>query len=210
MKSVLKQINIEVSNFMRWAKNTNKKTGEWETRYPDWGKIYSLIEESLDIIEYNKLTELDKDNLLYLLSRDNELEEIARQLSEFPDLIIPLANYGLNYHDYNARWQLANYIWKHADNYQEVEEILISYYKDNNEYVKRRALLALGYMESEYAEQLALESWNTGLKHQKMVSLYILDEINSKRLNELLNKGEDDEFKIVRNTAKNIEKQRGF
>ncbi len=209
MFSIWKEIKIEIIKFKRWAA-TVEHIKEWETNYPNWFRIYSLIEKLLVIMRYNTLTKLDKDNLLYLLSRDNELEQIAMYISEYPNIIIPLAKDGLNYKEYEARWQLAHYIWKYGANYPETEKILLLYYQDSNEYVKRRSLLSLGYMNSKYAEQLALESWKSGLEYQKIAALYTLDEINSNKLKDFIIKAEKDEFESVRWNAKCIKSNKKF
>ncbi|WP_040952705.1 HEAT repeat domain-containing protein [Gorillibacterium massiliense] len=210
MKPIFKELKNEVSHFVNWSNSVKHKVYEWEADYPDWSRVYTLIGKLLMSISFSDLTQEAKKDLLFLLARDNELEEIATQLAEYPDHIIPLSREGLSYPDSDARWQLAHYIWSYGNTFPEVEGILVEYYRDTDEYVRRRTLLALGYMKSCYAEQLALESWNTGLEYQRIAALDVLHEINSIQINELLNEGEKDQLETVRNRAKTIKERRGL
>ncbi|KEQ25878.1 HEAT repeat domain-containing protein [Paenibacillus tyrfis] len=208
MNSIFEELKIEVANFLNWSKSFEHDGNEWEIAYPYWFRIYTLIGEILSGYEFFELTSEVKGNIFYLLARDNEMEEIAALLSQYPDYIISFAKEGLDYHDYEARWQLAHYIWKYGQTYPEVEGILIRYYKDLDEYVRRRALLALGYMKSIYAEQLALESWNTGLEYQRIAALYVLDEVNSTKIDDILKEGEEDRYETIRSNVKTIKERR--
>ncbi|WP_163855450.1 HEAT repeat domain-containing protein [Paenibacillus elgii] len=209
MNSIFEELKIEVSNFLDWSKSFEHDGNEWETGYPYWFRIYTLIGKVLSGYKFIELTPEVKENIFYLLARDNEMEEIATLLSEYPDYIISFAKEGLDYQDYEARWQLAHSIWKYGQTYSEVEGILLRYYKDLDEYVRRRALLALGYMKSIYAEQFALESWNTALEYQRIAALYVLDEINSTKIDDILKEGEKDHYETVRSNVKTIKERRG-
>ncbi|GMX65510.1 hypothetical protein Elgi_47810 [Paenibacillus elgii] len=208
MSTIFEELKIEVSNFLNWSKSFEHDENEWERGYPHWFRVYALIGKLLSSYKFIELTPEVKENIFYLLAKDNEVEEIAALLSEYPDYIISLAKEGLDYHDYEARWQLAHYIWKYGQTYPEVEEILIRYYKDRDEYVSRRALLAIGNMKSGHAEQFALESWNTGLEYQRIAALHVLDEINSTKIDDILNEGEKGRYETIRSNVKTIKERR--
>ncbi|GLI08859.1 hypothetical protein YDYSG_48910 [Paenibacillus tyrfis] len=105
MSTIFEELKIEVSNFLNWSKSFEYDENEWEIGYPHWFRVFALIGKLLSSYKFIELTPEVKENIFYLLARDNEVEEIAALLSEYPDYIISLAKEGLDYHDYEARWQ---------------------------------------------------------------------------------------------------------
>lgn len=82
-----KQLKIEIKKFRNWSKNYSKipepkRLGEWEIDYEDWIKIESLFEEFLDTESYKNWSDEDIKNILYLIARDNEMEDFINYIAE--------------------------------------------------------------------------------------------------------------------------------
>ncbi|WP_373231375.1 HEAT repeat domain-containing protein [Cohnella sp.] len=208
----MKHIN-EIMNhyydFVSWSK-TVEHVNDWETDYPNWMEIINAIDLFLQSNNYEDCNEEIINAFLYLIGRDNEREYLAELLVEHPNFLIHLAKRGFSYPDHDTRWQLVFYVSKLYGTYHEVEDIVISYWQDSNEYVRRRALLALGFMKSKYAEELAVEAYLSDYEYQKIAALEVLHMINSPKLYDYLKLSEQSESTIIRNGALRIRTERGY
>lgn len=177
-KDIYQILDEQVNTFWRWSK-TVKQESEWVTLYPNWELLNTIFNSLLDTTSYFDWDQRTINNLLYIIGRDNECELLIQKVAEYPKSILFLGKEGLSSSDADTKWQLAHYL-THAKSLQpETEEVILKYFKDQNEYVRRRALLSLGILKSKYAEQCALESWRTGLKYQKLAALEVLKQIGS-------------------------------
>lgn len=197
------------NDFVSWSKTVDH-LDDWEMDYPNWMDIINVLDQLLKSVKYDELNEEIMEVLLYLIGRDNEREYLAEIIFEHPDILIQLAKRGVRYPDHNTRWQLAYYVGKLFLTRPEVEDIVLSYWYDTNEYVRRRALLALGTMNSNYAEGLAVEAYSTNIEYQKIAALEVLHMINSRKLNDYLKLSEQSDSNIVKNGAQRIKTQRGI
>ena len=210
MKQIYKKIQDEVESFIEWS-NSEVKEYEWDSMYPNWIRAYTYTDELFNCTDFQSWNDETINNVLYLIARDNECEEISSSLVNHPELLLLLARKGLHYNDSDTRWQLAHYLGEIRAMDAQVEMLLTDYYKDGNEYVRRRSLLALGNIKSKFAEQFAINSWNTEMEYQKIAALHVLNNINSVELSiRLLELGEKDDSEHVRNNVKNIRDSRGL
>ncbi|MEC0174587.1 HEAT repeat domain-containing protein [Paenibacillus favisporus] len=177
-KDIYQKLDEIVDTFWQWSK-TIKHVFEWETRYQNWELLNTLFDKLIDTTTCYDWDQKTINNLLFIIGRDNECELLVSKLAEIPEYLLFLGQEGLSYPDADTKWQLAHYLSNIASIQLEAEEIILKYYEDQNEYVKRRALLALGIIKSRHAEQCALESWKTGMKYQKLAALEVLKQINS-------------------------------
>lgn len=190
-------------NFVDWSKTINHDF-EWETNYPEWATIYTSFEQLLNRTDFRAWDAKFTQDILYLIARDNECERLIEILHDYPECLLFLSQHGLNYPDPDARWQLAHHLSAIFNIFPESEEIINNYYQDVNEYVRRRALLALGYIRSHFAEKNALNSWENGEEYQKIAALHVLYEIDSPALKKLLLKGETDLSELIKDNVKQI------
>lgn len=202
-KNIVTKIDEQIDEFWQWSK-LQKQVLEWEASYPNWNLIYTLFSQLIESIEFTKRDQKTINNLLYIIARDNEDEELISILSEKPLCLIFLAKKGLMYQDDSARWQFAHYLSKIIDAFPEVEEIILKYSNDHVEYVRRRALLALGIINSKYAEEKAIEAWNTNLEYQKLAAIEVLQQVQSKQIRLVLHSGQTDRFLSVRSAVEEI------
>jgi hypothetical protein len=177
-KDIFVKLDEQVDAFWHWSK-TIKHELEWEASYPSWELLNTIFNKLVDTTTCDEWDQKTINNLLFIIGRENECEILARKVAEFPESLLFLGKEGVSYPDRDTKWQLAHYLTNVASVKPEVEEIILKYYEDQDEYVKRRALLALGIIQSRYAEKCALESWKTGMKYQKLAALEVLKQINS-------------------------------
>jgi HEAT repeat protein len=117
--------------------------------------------------------------LLYILARDNEMELLKQELVTRPVHLLALSRVALYSIEADARWQLADALGSVELPPNEVEPLLERLFHDRDEYVSRRALLALAHRQSKTAESLALLAWNTEHEYQRMAALEALSALNS-------------------------------
>jgi len=177
-KDIYQKFDEQVDNFRQWSR-TIKLEFEWEESFPNWQLIYTIFDTLIETTTYEMWNQRTVNNLLFIIGRDNESELLMSKIAEYPGALLFLGREGITYTDCDTKWQLAHYLAECFSDHPDVEEIILKYYEDDNEYVKRRALLALGIIKSKYAEQCALESWGTGMKYQRLAALEVLKQLNS-------------------------------
>lgn len=180
---------IEIEKFNNWAqshfgKQQDKIGGEWECNYENWSDIYQSFEKFITTTNPNTLTDDQKNNLLYIIARDNETEYLASILNDA--FLITLTEQSITNGKKDDKWQLAVQLYKVADK-QKASELLEKLVNDDEEYVNRRALMELAKVNSEKTEFYAEKFWNKNRypereEYQKMAVLQALHTINSKLL----------------------------
>ena len=137
-----KEFLQEVANFKLWAKTADQSFGEWETEYLHWDKIYHAADKLIDTTLVGKWIGEFLDEFLFILARDNECENIMDTLIQYPNQLISLARYAVNFQDPDAKWQIASGLGKINTGDEAIRSLLKSFLADEDEYVKRRAALA--------------------------------------------------------------------
>ena len=159
--------------FRSWADSlpAGQKSGEWECDYLQWPTITSAFTAFLDTLIPQIWDSSTVGMLLYILARDNEMELLKEELIARPTHLLALAKASFGSEEPDARWQLADALGSVELATSEVEPPLEQFFRDENEYVSRRALLALARRRSVRAEPLALHAWGTGHEYQRMAAL---------------------------------------
>jgi len=202
-KSVEVKIDEQVDEFWQWSKN-QKQIYEWEACYSEWGLIYRLFEQFVQSVNLTLLDQKTINNILFLVARDNDCERLIETLSRNPVCLIFFAKECLMYQDDSARWQFAHYLSKIYEDNPKVEDIILKYCNDHAEYVRRRALLSLSYINSKYTEEKAIEAWDSNVEYQKIAALEALYQVESQRLEGYLKLGLNDPFEHVRENSERI------
>ncbi|MCP3393830.1 HEAT repeat domain-containing protein [Bradyrhizobium sp. CCGB12] len=107
------------------------------------------------------------------------MEILKRELTARPAHLLALARAAPHSPERDARWQLADALGSDEFAADEVEPLLEQFFHDADEYVSRRALLALARRRSKRAEALALRAWGTEHEYQRMAALDALSAVNS-------------------------------
>jgi len=179
----------EIDKFDKWAQSQfdipqDDIGGEWECNYDNWESIYETFETFIKATDPNKLTSTEKERLLYIIARDNEMENLSRLLDE--QFLIVLSEYSISYGHRDDKWQLAVQLYKLTDK-EKALSLLDKFVNDEEEYVNRRSLMELAKLNSDKVEQYAERFWNKDKyaemeEYQKIAVLHSLNTINSKFL----------------------------
>jgi len=205
---------IEINRFDQWAQSQydipqNDIGGEWECNYEQWNDIYNAFENFLRETDPNQWSDNEKERLVYIIARDNEIGRLTDILPE-PALIV-LAKHAIGHGNRDDKWQLATHLHKLSDR-QLAETLLDAFVNDEDEYVSRRALMELAKVQSDKVEHYAELFWNRSKygdmdEYQKMAVLYALKEINSKQLNKYIRLAKQDGRRYLVENAIKIESE---
>jgi hypothetical protein len=213
-------LNAEVQKFKLWAAThpLEQRSAEWECEYDDWARLHAAALACLDAgfvdagfvddVSPDQWCAADVDDLLYTMARDNETEYLAEHVAKNPETVLKLAALSLSSAESDAKWQLAAQLGKLHEHKEKSEAILLQLVHDENDYVARRALLALGELHSGQAEAHAEQAWNTGLEYQRIAALSVLAHIASAKLDGYIQRAIDDGRQSVVQHALKIQRQR--
>jgi HEAT repeats len=180
--------------FRSWADcyPVGQRSGEWECGYEQWLAITTAFTSFLDSGVPQLWDASTFETLLYILARDNELEMLKQELIARPAHLLALASVALHSAESDARWQLADALGSVELTASEVEPLLVELFHDEDEYVSRRALLALARRRSKEAEPLALRAWSTEHEYQRIAALEALFARSSPLLSSYLDLAQRD------------------
>lgn len=189
----------EVERFKEWAASypAHQRTGEWECDYEQWQPLWAAAIAVLESIPSSAWTEKCCANLLYVIARDNEMERIADELAGRPDALLELARLAIESSERDAKWQLAVQLGALATDKEEAETLLLRLVQDEDEYVSRRSLLALGTLKSVHAESLAERAWLTGHEYQRIAALWVFKDVAPSKLDQYVRLAKEDGRKFV-------------
>ncbi|MGE5672311.1 MAG: HEAT repeat domain-containing protein [Mycobacterium leprae] len=201
------RLRHEVERFRAWAE-TVEHEAEWEEEYPGWGDLYNAVRVIVRALPPEDWTPELQQDLLYAMARDREGQVVQDELIDHPAVLFRLVDPARTYPDYEARWQAADALGQISESPEESTAVLRQFVQtDEHEYVRRRALLAMGYRDLPGAESLALAAWETGEEYQRMAALTVLAYIDSPHLAEKLSAAEHDPSEAVRGRAAAIREQ---
>jgi hypothetical protein len=208
----LGRLERAANRFRAWAETqpAEKRTGEWECDYEDWGEIYQSFEVFLEHTLVEEWDEGSMATVLYLMARDNEFQRLAGEIAKDPSRLLKVAKAALTFPDRDARWQMADELGKvkkRTGCRAEAEVLLLQFVQDEAEYVRRQALMALAKFSSPHVERLAVEIWNIEDESQqwaRMAVLWSLQQIRSSLLESLLAEAVVDPREYLSNYAKKI------
>ncbi|MCP4582912.1 MAG: HEAT repeat domain-containing protein [candidate division Zixibacteria bacterium] len=197
---------IEVNKFKAWADTYLKKSppAEWECDYQDWPALnrafLALISEKYPTV----LSKTEIDDLIYVIARDNEMEELIEEVASYPKLFELLLQNVLKSNERDAKWQFAVSLGKKILNKNVAENALLQLVEDSDEYVSRMALQSLGKIHSTHAEALCKRAWDSDHEYQRIMALWVLKEIGSNELTKYLHLAIKDGRKYVVQNANEI------
>lgn len=206
------QLFIEIDKFDHWAQSQydipqDDIGGEWECNYEHWDKICTAFERFILNTDPKLWTKKEKERLLYIIARDNELEDLVSILSEQALIILTEESILVGHRD--DKWQLATQLYKLSDK-QLALAFLEDLVDDEDEYVNRRSLMELAKLHSDKIEIYANLFWTRNKygemdEYQKMAVLHSLEAVNSKQLERYIEMAIDDGRPHLVKYAKGIE-----
>ena len=192
------------------GKTSEELGGEWEVDYPYWNDTYSAFCHVLTQMDAETADSVLLDEMVYLIARDNEAEGFIQETTSHPQWFERLCRRAAASNESEAKWQFAAYL-PECPCSQEVKDMILDFAKDTNEYVSRRALLAMPALRPDCVEQFAPLFWERNCyslelqEYQRIAVLVSLDAIHSDLLPQYLERAKQDGRSYLLEHAKRIE-----
>lgn len=197
----------EVARFREWdaAYPPGRRGGEWEIEYDHWPALYAGVLAFTDARPFIDWSAEELRAVLYVIARDNEDEHLVRSIrSSRPDTLLPLAEAAATMGERDAKWQLADQLGRLGQKGAREERVLLTFSRDESEYVRRRSLSALARLGSPAVEELSLQAWHRPDESQqwaRMMALWCLHRTGSPHLERLLTEAEQGEHQLLADYA---------
>lgn len=184
----------EVERFRRWtdAYPEAERLGEWELLYKRWPQVYGAHWQLLATAPCRQWSPGLADAVLYAIARDNETSTMIYDLARDPENLLCLAPRAVEVGERNAKWQFAMVLGRLQAQPERAIPLLLTLAHDDDEYVRRRALVALADIGSPLVEELVAGAWASGNEYQRTAVLYALNAIHSPMLAEYMRAAEVD------------------
>ena len=192
------------------GKTTEEIGGVWEVDYPAWNDIFDAFCHVLTQMNVEMADSVLMDEMVYLIARDNEAEGFIQETTSHPQWFECLCRRAAASNESEAKWQFAAYLPECSCS-QKVRDIILDFANDPNEYVSRRALLAMPALRPDCVEQFAPLFWERNCystelqEYQRIAVLVSLDAIHSDLLPQYLERAKQDGRSYLLEHAKRIE-----
>ncbi len=202
--------------FRKWAAPLYPNEAEaergwnWEAGYTEWPQLWQLYDDFLQTHQPETWSPTVIDQLLYIIARDNDSGSLARSTARYPRALIQLAAEAVKQHRPDAGWQLAVHLPELEDK-QTAEALLEMFMQQEDEYMRRRALLSLARIGSDKTIVYCKIAWDhpSGemLEYHRMTVLQALHQLHSPLLPHYLSLAKQDTSEYLRQFAQRIEQQ---
>lgn len=196
------KLHEQVQYFKQWADSFDHCGGEWECDYEYWQALYTSAIETIKVYCDGVIPMGVADDLLYALGRDNECEYIRASLLQAPELLTKLAKYVITMTDADAKWQIATSVAE--TELSNAADLLRPFLTDENEYVRRRSLIAFAPFSPKEAEAIALNNLDDEFEYTRMVALHVLHSVKSLHLSASLERLASDPNEYVRRKVQEL------
>ena len=215
-KGIRERLLEQAIKFHQWqeatypGKTSEELGGEWEVDYPYWNDTYSAFCHVLTQMDAETADSVLLDEMVYLIARDNEAEGFIQETTSHPQWFERLCRRAAASNESEAKWQFAAYL-PECPCSQEVKDMILDFAKDPNEYVSRRALLAMPALRPDCVEQFAPLFWERNCyslelqEYQRIAVLVSLDAIHSGLLPQYLEQAKQDGRRYLLEHAERIE-----
>ena len=215
-KAIRECLLEQAGKFHQWqeitypGKTTEEIGGAWEVDYPAWNDIFDAFCHVLTQMDAEMADSILLDEMVYLIARANEAEGFIQETTSHPKWFECLCRRAAASNESEAKWQFAAYLPECSCS-QEVRDIILDFAKDPNEYVSRRALLAMPALRPDCVEQFAPLFWERNCyspelqEYQRIAVLVSLDAIHSDLLPQYLERAKQDGRSYLLEHAKRIE-----
>lgn len=183
----------------RWSATADKRNDGWEEYFPKWRE---LINAAIQTMRSVSLSGQDLELLDHCWSISEETEELSLHASEHLDALWDVVVQMTKSKDWKVRWQAFNALAAGGSN---AEGILRVGLLDENDYVKRRALLSLAEVGPSDADRLAEQFVQHNDAYLRLAAINLLRRCGSaserRRVGELL---ANDSADFVRRAAQEL------
>jgi len=171
-------LETELAKFWAWANMTpetydeERGLSEWEVEYPDWEALHKASGEALE--QLNKEFNHDLAQLLvYALAIDNESGTVLQQVTDKLENKLRFVKKAINSNQSQAKWQAAELLCNAE--VEDREKLLVNLInREDDKYVKRRALMSLEKVNPTKAAEFAKSFLKDSDPFLKLVSKEIL------------------------------------
>ena len=215
-KGIRERLLEQVGKFHQWqeitypGKTTEEIGGAWEVDYPAWNDIFDAFCHVLTQMDAEMADSILLDEMVYLIARANEAEGFIQETTSHPKWFECLCRRAAASNESEAKWQFAAYL-PECPCSPEIKNMILDFAKDPNEYVSRRALLAMPALRPDCVEQFAPLFWERNCyspelqEYQRIAVLISLDAIHSDLLPQYLERAKQDGRSYLLEHAKRIE-----
>ena len=215
-KAIRECLLEQAGKFHQWqeitypGKTTEEIGSAWEIDYPAWNDIFDAFCHVLTQMNAEMADSILLDEMVYLIARANEAEGFIQETTSHPQWFECLCRRAAASNENEAKWQFAAYL-PECPCSQEVKDMILDFAKDTNEYVSRRALLAMPALRPDCVEQFAPLFWERNCyslelqEYQRIAVLVSLDAIHSDLLPQYLEQAKQDGRRYLLEHAKRIE-----
>lgn len=158
--------------------------------------------ETINVYCDGVIPTLVADDLIYALGRDNEGENIRESLLAAPKLLTILAKHVTKSSHADAKWQIA--ISAAEAKLPNAADLLRPLLTDDNEYVRRQALMAFTSLAPKEAEAIALNNLDDEFEYTRMAALHVLSSVKSPHLSASLDRLASDPNEYVRQRVRKL------
>lgn len=199
MSTERQMFDAEVERFRAWADNSpvppTARNGEWACGYEGWARLYTAFDAFISEVPCREWSDATTQTVLYAIARDSDNCHLARSVATRSDDVLCLAERAITSPEWDAKWQIAAKLGRLSSTSPQAEKLLLRFAEDDDEYVRRCALLALADIGSLHVTDLVEAAWNTRVEwdeYPRMAVLYALWKINAPQLNHYLTLAEAD------------------
>ena len=205
METAWHALETEVGRFRTWADSlSDDRASEWEPDYEGWQELRTAFDHFVSTTSCAQWTPEMVQTLLYAIARDTDTRHLVHTLAKNTDNLLCVAEKAIALAEHGGKYQLAAELGCITQRTPEAEALLLRFARDDDEYVRRRALMALADLHSSHVPELIEATWNTGIEHARMAVLYALRQIDSPQLAEYLMHAEADGRKYLTGYASKI------
>lgn len=208
------ELHTKVQLFKKWAEINYPKVTE-DNDNGEWcfcDEFYDMYSSGVKLIlkfPASVATDQIISDLLYVIARDNECENIIEMLEDYNDWFSLLCRKCLQSPYTNAKWQFAKGLRNYSGN-DNLKNLIFEFLSAGDEYTERIALQSLAYIAPEQAEEYAIKFWDREIyknnEYQKIMVLHVLYQIKSSCLNKYLEIAEKSSSDCLKSNAKEIRK----
>jgi len=183
-------IEEEAERLRAWLADPRPAEGSAEAErdaddYPAWERVYAAVNGLLRVPPPAWNAE-QCAALVYVVGRDHLAMQVIDIVTSDQEAFLTFAGAAARSEDDDAKWQAAAYLPTFPDA-PGIESMLLGLVGDGDEYVERRALLALAELGSAHTERLAVEHWRaheSDDEHARIGALAALEQIGSRLCDE--------------------------
>jgi len=200
------ELHDEIVRFKQWAPAPGNRSSDWEYEYENWDRLCALAVSTIERYADSEIPRNVAEDLIYALGRDNEGEHLREHLIDAPQLLATLAIHAMRVADPDAKWQIVVSVAEAE--LSNAAELIQPYLLDEDEYVRRRSLLAFAVFSPREAEAIALQNLTDSFEYTRIAALHVLDMTDSSHLAASLDALDNDPIDYVRSNVREL-RERG-